>query len=102
MGAGQVDRLPGLTVTARREQDHGTITELCGTLPDQAALMGVLAQLYGTGAPLLRVEWLPASDGQWATGAGGPGRGAMTRDRGIRPPGLGARQPAVGCGMGRR
>ncbi len=86
LGPEWAERLGGLTLASRTAQDVGTITELCGHLPDQAALMGVLAQLYGTGAPLLSVEWLPASDEHPVTGAGGPCWGARTRDRGIRPP----------------
>ena len=35
-----------------------TATELTGRLPDQAALMSVLTQLYDLGLPLLSVERL--------------------------------------------
>ncbi|HSB69019.1 MAG TPA: hypothetical protein VLT62_06780 [Candidatus Methylomirabilis sp.] len=84
LGPEWAERLGGLTLASRTAQDWGTITELCGHLPDQAALMGVLAQLYGTGAPLLSVEWLPASEGHGAKGAGGAVTGSD--DAGPRNP----------------
>jgi len=34
------------------------VTELTGRIPDQAALMGMLAQLYNLGVTLLAVERL--------------------------------------------
>ena len=70
LGLEWTDRLHEMTVKTHHEQDHGVITELCGTLPDQAALMGMLQQLYGHGAPLLSVEWLPAREARRAGGTG--------------------------------
>ncbi len=84
LGPEWTEHLGGLTMASHTEQNLGTITELCGYLPDQAALMGVLAQLYGTGAPLLSVEWLPASDGHRAKAAGGAVTGSD--DAGPRNP----------------
>jgi len=83
LGPEWAERL-GLTMSSHIVQDMGTITELCGPLPDQAALMGVLAHLYGTGAPLLSVEWLPAGDGHQANGEGGAATGR--EDAGPRNP----------------
>lgn len=40
------------------------MTELTGPLPDQAALMGVLNQLYRNLVPLLSVECLSAGPGK--------------------------------------
>jgi hypothetical protein len=51
-------RLGGMTITIRDEPGQPTITELSGTLPDQAALLGVLNQLYLHLIPLLSVECL--------------------------------------------
>lgn len=50
------DFLHGMTVTVIDAQDQPTVTELCGRLPDQAALMGVLQQLYNCLIPVISVE----------------------------------------------
>ena len=52
------ERLGGMTMTIREEEDGLVTTELMGQLPDQAALMGVLQQLYLILAPLLSVEYV--------------------------------------------
>jgi len=52
--------LQGMTVTVFEEAGQGTFTELSGQLPDQAALMGVLQQLYNCNIPLLSVECVGA------------------------------------------
>ena len=52
------DYLHGMTVSPVEEK-HGagaTFSELSGLLPDQAALMGVLWQLYSLGASLVSVS----------------------------------------------
>ena len=49
------DMFQGMKVTAIRIQDQLTVTELCGQLPDQAALMGVLEQLHSFAVPLISV-----------------------------------------------
>jgi len=52
------ERLHGMTIAIILKADNDPVTELSGVLPDQAALMGVLQQLYTCGAPLLSVEYL--------------------------------------------
>lgn len=54
------ERLQGMKVSVVEEGGQGTVTELSGLLPDQAALMGVLDHLYNCGIPLLRVECVSA------------------------------------------
>ncbi len=54
----------GLAITYQAGADGRAVTELCGELPDQAAVQGVLQKLYNLGLPLLLVERL---------GAGPPG-----------------------------
>jgi len=51
--------------------DRNGTTELTGVLQDQAALFGVLDQLYCMGAPLLSIERLES--------AGDPGEGGQPR-----------------------
>jgi len=50
-----------MSVSVVGEKDGGAVTEICGELPDQAALMGVLGLLYDCGAPLLSAECVGAS-----------------------------------------
>jgi len=52
--------LQGMTVTVFEEADQETITELSGLLSDQAALMGVLQQLYNRNIPVFSVECVSA------------------------------------------
>jgi hypothetical protein len=47
-----------MTIAIREAPGQPTITELTGSLPDQAALLGVLNQLYLHLVPLLSVECL--------------------------------------------
>jgi hypothetical protein len=47
-----------LTLAIREAPGQPTITELTGRLPDQAALLGVLNQLYLHLVPLRSVEYL--------------------------------------------
>jgi len=49
-------RLGGLEMTIRNTDSEQPVTALCGTLIDQAALMGVLNTLYNLRLPLLVVE----------------------------------------------
>jgi hypothetical protein len=56
------DYLHGMTVSTMEADGQTTVTELIGTLPDQAALMGVLQQLYNCIIPLLSVECLSISN----------------------------------------
>lgn len=63
--AGRVDFewaacLGGLTVTYENNPGGETISILKGSLPDQAALMGILTTLYNARYPLLFVRYLKA------------------------------------------
>jgi hypothetical protein len=48
------DRLSGMGISASAAGGH-PVTELRGRLPDQAALIGVLVNLYNLGLPLISV-----------------------------------------------
>jgi hypothetical protein len=50
------DRLAGLEIVCDKRHGRKTVTTLCGTLIDQAALFGVLNALYDMRLPLLLVE----------------------------------------------
>ena len=52
------ERLSGMTLTVKEEEGGLVTTELTGRLPDQAALMGVLQQLYLILAPLISMEYV--------------------------------------------
>ena len=52
--------LQGMTVTIIEAQDQSTVTELCGRLPDQSALMGVLEQLHDCAISVISVECVDA------------------------------------------
>ncbi|GCE10056.1 hypothetical protein [Dictyobacter aurantiacus] len=52
------DWLHGLTITHCEERE----TVLSGPLADQAALHGILTQLYDLGLPLLAVNTVPPDD----------------------------------------
>ena len=54
------DYLQGMTVSVIEEKNKKTVTEIAGLLPDQAALMGVLLQLYNRNIPLLSMEYVGA------------------------------------------
>jgi hypothetical protein len=51
-------RLGDMTPVVHERSGATAVTELTGWLADQAALMGVLEQLYTLGFPLLSVERL--------------------------------------------
>ena len=51
-------RLGGMAIAIREEPGQPTLTEITGLLPDQAALLGVLNQLYLHLVPLRSVECL--------------------------------------------
>ena len=61
LGGHWSDRLSGMTLTVREAAGTAPSTELTGRLADQAALMGVLEQLYALGAQLLAVRRLEAA-----------------------------------------
>ena len=50
------ERLMGMRLEVNETASRPVTTVLTGELPDQAALLGVLDQLYCLGAPLLSVE----------------------------------------------
>lgn len=52
------DRLGGLTITPKSQEDEEVVTTLSGQLVDQAALFGVLIGLYDMRLPLISVDWL--------------------------------------------
>jgi len=56
--AGWFHTLAGMTVSVKRAEDAETVSDVIGRLADQAALMGVIEELYGAGFPLLSVEYL--------------------------------------------
>jgi hypothetical protein len=55
------ERLQGMAISTARSGNE-FITEFTGQLPDQAALMGILGQLYNSRVPLLRVDCLSLGD----------------------------------------
>jgi hypothetical protein len=58
LGASWSDRLEGMTISMG-SPDHGSmVTTLEGSLPDQAALAGVLNTLYELHLPVLEVRCL--------------------------------------------
>jgi hypothetical protein len=48
----------GMTITVEREDDGSPVTTLTGAVADQAALQGLLRQLYSLGLPLISVNWI--------------------------------------------
>lgn len=52
------DRLGGLTISPKSQEDEEVVTTLSGQLVDQAALFGVLIALYDKRLPLISVEHL--------------------------------------------
>jgi hypothetical protein len=52
------DRLEGMQVVVRDRGEHRTVTELTGSVADQAALQGLLDLLYARGCVLLHVDML--------------------------------------------
>jgi len=64
-------RLGDLTLTVRESDGQIAVTEITGSIGDQAALMGVLEQLYSMGLTLLKVERLEQdADGSATTNPG--------------------------------
>lgn len=52
------DRLEGMTIVTRLEEDNNTVSTLEGELSDQAALAGVLNTLYELRLPVIIVKRL--------------------------------------------
>ena len=57
-----LDMLSGVWVIASHQPDGKGVTLLSGEVADQAALMGVLEQLYSLGFPLLLVEYMAGAE----------------------------------------
>ncbi|MBN1284586.1 MAG: hypothetical protein JXB47_04235 [Anaerolineae bacterium] len=57
----------GMVITVDKEATGPTITTLTGVVADQAALHGLLRQLYGLGLPLLAVNRIEGDpdEGLW-------------------------------------
>jgi hypothetical protein len=53
-----LEMLSGVWVITRRRAARPRVTTLVGSVADQAALLGVLEQLYSLGLPILSVECL--------------------------------------------
>ena len=51
-------RLGGMTLVVRDDSEPVAVTDLSGWVTDQAALMGVLGQLYALGLTLVSVDRL--------------------------------------------
>jgi hypothetical protein len=58
---GWLDMLSGVWVICHQPPAGKDVTRLVGEVADQAALMGVLEQLYSLGFPLLLVEYVAGS-----------------------------------------
>ena len=56
LDSGWLGRLGGLTMTIEDADPNRPITQLCGQVADQAALLGILNALYNLRLPLLSVE----------------------------------------------
>ena len=50
-----------MAVRVVEAQGQPTVSELCGRLPDQAALMGVLEQLHNFAIPVISVTCMSAA-----------------------------------------
>ena len=56
------ERLGGMRIRHRKPRDGAPVTTLFGSLPDQAALLGVQTALYELHLPLLSVERVKDED----------------------------------------
>jgi len=63
LGAHWSERLSGMSIVVHETENGGATTELTGPLADQAALNGVIDQLYTLGATLVAVERLETDTG---------------------------------------
>ena len=52
------ERLGGMTVTVEGNKNEKAVTTLKGSLPDQAALAGILNTLYELHLPVISVEYI--------------------------------------------
>lgn len=60
---GWSDFLKGLQ-EAHLQENHASVTELSGTVPDQSALFGLLCHIRDLGLPLISVEFIPNPEGE--------------------------------------
>jgi hypothetical protein len=58
LGPKWADRVVGMQIVVRNVGMHRTVTELTGTVADQAALQGLLDLLYARGCVLLGMDLL--------------------------------------------
>ncbi len=71
LGPRWADRVGDMQITVHEDQTGGTVTDLVGTVADQAALQGLLDHLYARGHALLSVQRLEsAGDGASAEARG--------------------------------
>jgi len=63
LGAHWSERLSGMRIVVHETEGENAATELTGGLADQAALIGVIDQLYTLGAKLVAVERLQTDTG---------------------------------------
>jgi hypothetical protein len=68
LGSEWADRFGGLEILVSDGGARGPVTEILARVPDQAALQGLLDQLYARGHVLLSVECLEGDPGAAASG----------------------------------
>jgi hypothetical protein len=61
LGPGWADRVGDMRIVVHQDETRGTVTDLTGTVADQAALQGLLEHLYARGHVLLFVQRIGAS-----------------------------------------
>jgi hypothetical protein len=64
------DRLGGMEIRAIDQAEGAPETVLVGSLPDQAALCGILNALYDLHLPLRSVQWMDPEDERESQEAG--------------------------------
>ena len=66
LGPRWADRLGDMRIDVHEDGTYGTVTDLVGTVEDQAALKGLLDSLYGRGHVLLFIQRLETGDSEVA------------------------------------
>lgn len=61
LGPGWIDRVGDMQIAVHEGETGGTVTDLIGIVADQAALQGLLDQVYARGHVLLSVQRLSAA-----------------------------------------
>jgi len=64
LGPGWADRVGDMLIAVHQDEARGTVTDLTGTVADQAALQGLLDHVYARGHVLLSVQRLGAPQNQ--------------------------------------